>query len=43
MANSALQGTCVPINKDIKKHLTRIYDAYRGDKIEDLASSDGVE
>jgi len=32
MANNALKGTCVPINKDIKKHLTRIYDAYRGDK-----------
>jgi hypothetical protein len=32
MANSDLQGQCVPIDKDIKKHLLRIYDAYRGNK-----------
>ena len=32
MANSSLKGKCVSIDSDLKKHLLKIYNAYKGDK-----------
>lgn len=32
MANSSLQGKCIKIDGELKNHLLKIYNAYRGDK-----------
>ena len=32
MANSSLQGKCIKIDGEVKNHLLKIYNAYKGDK-----------
>ena len=32
MANSSLQGKCIKIDEEVKNHLLKIYNAYKGDK-----------
>jgi len=32
MANKSLQGKCIKVDEDVKNHLLKIYNAYKGDK-----------
>jgi hypothetical protein len=49
MANSSLKGKCIKIDSELKKHLLRIYNAYRGDqkqegfgRLKNLCDSDEI-
>ena len=43
MANSSLKGKCIKIDSELKEHLLKIYNAYRGDqKVEGYSRLKGL-